>query len=473
MTPVDAHFLQTITILKDVPLDQLQWFLDNSEQYIVKEGDFLFKEDDPIKGTHILVNGSFKVYFTQGTGIRDLGIFENKEVTGYLPYSRGKFAGAFAQATKDSHLITFPIEKSRELIRLHFELTQALVHAMTDRVRQFTEYQQQNEKMMALGKLSAGLAHELNNPAAAIVRGSDMLKKHLQLQPETFKKIMSIQMTAEEVDLVNEKMFSIISQPKPLYTLMERTDKEDELTDWLDERSVENSFEVAENFVEYGFTISILDEFATHIPLSSISPVFNWINSNLVTDKMVSDIQDSSERISELVKSVKNFTHMDRGSDMQYGDIHSGIRNTITMLNHKIKKGNIELIEHFDLTLPEVKAFIGELNQVWTNIIDNAIDALEETKDGKIEISTRKDGEFVEVRFTDNGPGIPDDIKNQIFDPFFTTKEIGKGTGLGLDVVKRIIGQHNGSIKVNSVPGKTEFILCFPIHGIIHKAELV
>jgi signal transduction histidine kinase len=465
MKEVNASFLKSIDILKDVPEDQLNWFLDNSKQYIVKEGDFLFKEDDPIIGTHILVDGAFKVYFLQGKGMKEVGIFESKEISGYLPYSRGKIAGAFAQALRDTQMITFPIEKTREMINQHFELTQALVHVMTNRVKQFAEYTQQNEKMMALGKLSAGLAHELNNPSSAIVRGADMLKKHLQLQPETFKKVMEIQVTPAEVDIVNNKMFAVLSQPKPVLTLMERTDKEDELTDWLDQHQVENSFDVAENFVEYGFTVEVMEDFASHIPSTYISPVFNWINNNLITDKMVSDIQDASERISELVKSVKNFTHMDRGNDMQYADIHIGIRSTVTMLNHKIKKSSIRLIENFDQSLPEVKAYIGELNQVWTNIIDNAIDALEETENGTLEIKTEKDGEFVKVSFIDNGPGIPDDIKNQIFDPFFTTKEIGKGTGLGLEVVKRIIKQHNGSIKVNSEPGKTEFILCFPLNG--------
>lgn len=464
MTKIDPAFLKTYDALKDVPDDQLQWFIDNSEQYVIKEGDFLFKEDDPIRGTHILIDGAFKIFYVQGSGIRELGIFDKKQITGYLPYSRGKIAGADAQAVRDSEILTFPIARNKELLQ-HFELTQALVHVMTDRVRNFTAQVQQDEKMMALGKLSAGLAHELNNPSAAIVRGSDMLKKHLQLQPETFKKIMSIQMTPEQVDIVNGKMFEAMSKPYPNYTLMERSEKEDELVDWLEERGIDNSYDIAENFVEYGFNIELMEDFRSNIPDNYLSPVFNWINNNLVTDKMVNDIQEASSRISELVKSVKNFTHMDRGTDMQYADIHSGIRNTLTMLNHKIKKNSIEIVENFDSNLPEVKAFIGELNQVWTNIIDNAIDALEETENRRLEISTRKDGGFVEVRFIDNGPGIPADIKSQIFDPFFTTKEIGKGTGLGLDVVKRIMNQHRGTIKVNSEPGRTEFVFCFPING--------
>jgi signal transduction histidine kinase len=196
-----------------------------------------------------------------------------------------------------------------------------------------------------------------------------------------------------------------------------------------------------------------------------LSPVLNWVNNNLVTEKMVTDIQEASQRISDLVGSVKNFTHMDRAQDKQFCDIRVGLRNTLTMLNHKIKKGSVTVTEHFDETLPEVKAFIGELNQVWTNIIDNALDAMEGRPDSTLEIQTERDKEFVKVTITDNGPGIPKEDLDKIFDPFFTTKEIGKGTGLGLDVVARIVKQHHGSIKAKSVPGRTAFIVCFPIAG--------
>ena len=180
---------------------------------------------------------------------------------------------------------------------------------------------------------------------------------------------------------------------------------------------------------------------------------------------MVEDIQESARRIADLVNSVKTFTHMDRGTGKQYADIHIGIRNTLTMLGYKIRKGNITLVEDFDGTLPPVKAMISELNQVWTNLIDNALDAMEVNGKGTLTIKTEKDREFVQVFIIDDGLGIPGDIKSKIFDPFFTTKEMGKGTGLGLEVVQRIVHQHNGSIKVRSVPGKTEFIVCFPIDG--------
>ncbi|MDB5153663.1 MAG: glnL, partial [Mucilaginibacter sp.] len=180
---------------------------------------------------------------------------------------------------------------------------------------------------------------------------------------------------------------------------------------------------------------------------------------------MVQDISESSKRIAALVTSVKTYTHMDQGQDKQYADIHIGIKNTLQMLIYKIKKGNITMVKDFDTTLPPVKAQIGELNQVWTNLIDNALDAMEINSKGTLTIKTEKDREFVQVSIIDDGPGIPEEIRSRIFDPFFTTKEMGKGTGMGLEVVNRIVLQHNGTIKVVSEPGHTAFVVCFPIDG--------
>jgi signal transduction histidine kinase len=466
MITVTPDWLRSIDTLKEVPAEQLQWWIDHSRHYIVSEGDDAFEEDDAITATLVVVSGSFKLFYMQNGSMRELPEFGPQTIMGHLPFSRGKVAGVTARAISDAQLMEFPITLMQELIHTHFELTQALVHIMTDRVREGTAYLQQHEKMMALGKLSAGLAHELNNPAAAIVRSSTLLKQHLLQQPETFKKAISVRMDANQVDALTGRMFEVMSRSRQtVLTLMQRSDKEEELTDWLDEHEVENALEIAEHFVEFGFEPDDLEFFNDHVKMPHLSPVLNWVNNNLITEKMVTDIQEASQRISDLVGSVKNFTHMDRAQDKQFSDIRIGIRNTLTMLNHKIKKGSVTVIEQFDETLSDVKAFIGELNQVWTNIIDNALDALEGTPDSTLEIKTERDKEFVKVTIADNGPGIPKDDIDKIFDPFFTTKEIGKGTGLGLDVVLRIVKQHRGSIKVTSVPGRTAFVVCFPIAG--------
>lgn len=466
MQTVTTDWLQSIETLKDVPGSQLQWWIDHSRHYELDEGEFLFKMGDPIMGTHVIVSGRIHAFLHQNKGIRNIGFFEKGEISGYLPFSRGTVASVNGLVVDKVQIMTYPTEGMKDLIEHHYELTQALVHVMTSRVRDFTALQQQNEKMMALGKLSAGLAHELNNPASAIVRGSTSLLKHLQLEPETFKKVIAIKMSDEQVDRVNNKLFEVLARTdKPILTLMQRTSLEDNLAECLEGHDVANSQETAENFIEFGFTCEDIDEISAVVPPRDLSPVLNWMNNNLVTEKMVNDIQEASQRIATLVNAVKNFTHMDRDHDKEFADIHLGIKNTLTMLAHRFRSGNVQLVEDYDTTLPPVKAMVGELNQVWTNLIDNAFDAMEVNSKGRLEIKTKCNKNTVQVSISDDGPGIPEDISNSIFDPFFTTKDIGKGTGLGLDVVSRIVRQHGGSIKMASIPGRTTFEVCFPING--------
>ncbi len=463
---IEVSDFQSSEILKDVPADQLQWLIDESTHYILKEGDMLISPGDPVKGTHVIMTGKLELYRLQNNAKLGVAELPTGSITGILPFSRAKFANAYCQSMEESQIMSLPIPKLRDMIRDHFELTQVLVHVMTSRVREFTELEQQNEKMMALGKLSAGLAHELNNPAAAIVRGSASLKKHLQAQPENYKELMSIRMEPKEVDIVNEKMFAAIrNQERPILTMMQRSEMEDDISDWLYDEGIKDGMDMAENFVEFGFNREVLDEIKAHIPVGHRAPILGWINNNFTTERMVADIQEASKRIGDLVGSVKTYTHMDRGGDKEVVDIRLGIRNTLVLLNYKIKKANIEIVEDFEEDVPPILAMVGELNQVWTNLIDNATDALDGHPGAKLTIQTRLEKEFVKVSIIDNGPGIPKEIKSRIFDPFFTTKAIGKGTGLGLDVVSRIVKQHHGSITLISEPGKTEFLVCFPISG--------
>lgn len=279
-----------------------------------------------------------------------------------------------------------------------------------------------------------------------------------------FKEMALINIDEEQVNVLVNRLFGLLAETgRTQLTLKQRTVLEDEIADWFSDHDIENGYVIAESFVDFNFSITDLEAFSDSIPAESVSPVFNWLSNLLVTERMVEDIQQSSKRIADLVSSIKTFTHMDRAQVKEFADIHIGIRNTLTMLGYKIRKGNISVIEHYDESLPPVKALIGELNQVWTNLIDNAVDAMEINKKGVLTIKTERDGEFVQVTITDDGPGIPEDTIYSIFDPFFTTKAMGKGTGMGLEVVQRIISQHNGSVKVKSVPGCTEFTVCFPI----------
>jgi signal transduction histidine kinase len=460
MQQVTPAWLKSTDVLKEVPVEQLQWLIDNSQHYILKDGDYLFEPDKPITGTHFIITGKIRIYR------REMATILSRQITGYLPYSRGKVAFGYGDSVGDTQIMTLPMEKIMELIKDYFELTQALVSVMSNRVRESTAMIQQNEKMMALGKLSAGLAHELNNPAASIVRNAASLKKHLQAQPETFAKLVALKLDGEKIAAVKNEIAGILEkQANTHISLRDRNRLEDELSEWFEEHDIENGYEMAETFVEQGFKTTDLDCIYNCVTKTAASDVFSWMHDTVISEKMVADIHDASQRIADLISSIKTFTHMDRGADRQFARVDTGIRNTLTMLGHKIRAHNITVTQEYDSTLPEVKMLVGEINQVWTNLIDNAIDAMETNGKGILHIKTRRDREYAEITITDDGPGIPADVINQIFDPFFTTKEMGKGTGMGLEVVQRIIKQqHHGSVKVNSRPGHTEFVVCIPIN---------
>ena len=462
--PIHTDLLQQFEALATVPLEQLEWLEQHSKIEDFIYGDFISLGGAVTAGPHFILEGDILLFLKQGNENKEITTMGKGQIFGYLPYSRGVNSSVFAQVITKVKLMSFNTDEIRCMIRDHFELTQALVHTMNNRVREFTALQQQNDKMAALGKLAAGLAHELNNPAAALVSDSHFLNQHLRSQPSVLKELTALQLEPFQVDGVNKELQKILELTDlPRLSLREKTKKEEALSDWLIKKSIANTDEMSEIFADFNFSLGNLDTFGEILPKHAHSSIFNWIMNMLVTEKMLRDIQISSGRIAELIKSVKIYTHMDRGAEKMASDIHDGIRNTLSILGHKFRKGNVEIHENYDESLPPIMAYIGELNQVWTNLIDNALDSLESNKKGKITITTEKEREFVKVKVNDDGPGIPENIKSNIFDPFFTTKEIGKGTGMGLETVQRIILKHRGSIKAESVPGSTTFIICIPI----------
>jgi signal transduction histidine kinase len=464
MQPCTVELLKSFEPLAGVPDDQLQWLLDvgECEEYTV--GENIYEIGDTFPATNFLLYGKFNVYIQQGKQINEIGISEPGTISGYLPYSRGTTSIVRVTCVQDAIVLSVPVEDIKKATHLYFELTEALVHTMITRVRYATTRQQQYEKMFALGKLSAGLAHELNNPAAAIGRNASSLTELLKNIPKIFKQTAGLKLDNAQMEIFQERLHEIIDREQTEeLSMLEKSSMEDELTDWLMDHQIDD-YTFAEILVDYGFTIADLDYLAEIPPEYALVPVFKWLSYHLTTSKIVKEIAEASSRISELVGAVKNFSHMDRGGDKQYINIHTGLESTLTMLNYKLKKASIEVVRDFATDLPLAKALAGELNQVWTNIIDNAIDAMATNGKGTLTINTKQERNSVVVTITDNGPGIPEEISSMIFDPFFTTKEIGKGTGLGLDVVMRIIDQHHGSVKLKSEPGNTSFIVCIPIN---------
>ncbi|RFM27763.1 ATP-binding protein [Deminuibacter soli] len=463
---VTIEQLQQIEALADVPAPQLQWLIDQGEEYWLEKGDKLFSIGDHLDKTHVFLEGKIRLCAMQQGVLREVYVYDKAHVAGYLPFSRLVTVKLTCEILQRSHFLSIPGPIIREAIKLHYELTAALVGVMTNRVRDYTAFQQQTEKMISLGKLSAGLAHELNNPAAAIARTSGLLQTQVELLTELFKPLSQLQLTAEQVETLDKKINTLLcNRPMQIKSMLEQAAVEDALYNWMEEEELDvNAGELSANFAEAGIATADLDEIKACAPVQYLPLLLQWMNNGAVALKMAADIREASERISNLVNSVKNYTQMDRDGNLQPTDIHTGLRNTLTMLDYKLRKGNVTVEEHFDLTLPQLDAYPGELNQVWTNIIDNAIDAMAVNKEGVLRITTQQDNEFIEVTINDNGPGIPQEILANVFDPFFTTKEVGKGTGLGLDIVNRIMRQHKGTVRLRSQPGSTSFTLCFPIH---------
>jgi len=460
-TPELLSTLQSFDTFEEIHPEGLQWMISQSEYRFYDTGEKLFWPGQPVDYMQIILSGRYVARLEQKGQSRELGVWEAGYITGVLPFSRMKEARATGQALEPTYTLELHKKHFVEMVNVSYELTQALVAVMSDRVRDFTTMQFQNEKLMALGKLSAGLAHELNNPASAMVRNAEELYKKVHASPEKFKSVITMRITPEQTDRVNAILFSKIETAKELgLSLMEREERMDDIIDWLEDHSMEEGDDIAETFVDFGVTVDDLDQIHDIVGDDSLSPIMWWLESTLSLENLVNEIQEASGRISSLVKSVKDYSHMGRGVAMESVDVHEGLRSTITMLKHKFKSKNIKLIKNLTSELPRVEGFAGELNQVWTNLIVNAIDAM--GQDGTLTIDTYPDREYVRVDFMDNGAGIPEDIQTRIFEPFFTTKAIGEGTGMGLDIVKKIMDRHKARIDVESRPGKTTFRLCFP-----------
>lgn len=451
-------------VLAEVPRQQIEWVVGRGVLEELPAGEMFFRRGDPIDTLIMIMEGSTAFRMTQNGQYKTMGQLGKGDISGALPYSRAQSSSAEGVAVVDTIMFTLKKAHFHDLICECQEFTEVLVHLMTDRVRDSTKRAQQNEKLMALGKISAGLAHELNNPASAIVRSSESLQKHLSHVPDKFKRVISMNVTDEQVDCVNELLFTKIQHGiNKTESLMQRTNREDELTDWLDDNGYGDCYALSETLAEYGFCEHDLDKLKSDLNAEVFPSVVEWIDNVLTTEKMVGEIKEASNRISKLVSSVKSYSHMDRAGDQEPTNVHEGIHNTLTILNHKLKKNKVKLEETLDTELPAIMASPGELNQVWTNVIDNALDAMEDG--GTLSIITQKIGANVNVRISDSGPGIPAEVQDRIFEPFFTTKDVGKGTGMGLEVVQRIVEGHKGTIKLSSEPGNTNFEFCFPINN--------
>lgn len=456
--------LQAFPLFEGIPAEPLQWLIDNGEYLESCKDEMLFEDGQRIDHMQIVLKGSYIIRRNDGERKREVGVWSAPYVMGILPFSRMKETSAEGMALEPTYVLQLHKSCFTEMVNVSYDLVERLVSVMTDRVRDFQNIRLMDEKLMALGKMSAGLAHELNNPASAMVRASRELHRHLGQTPERFKALVTMRTTPEAVDEINEVLFERIRNHDPDndLSLLEREELTDDLTDWFENNDLDGE-DVIDTFIDWNFSAEHLQRVADAIPREAYRSVLWWLETNLTTEGLVDEIQRASGRIADLVSSIKSYSHMDSEPSMEFVDIHKGIKSTLTMLKFKFKKKNVRMVKTCNVNLPNIKALEGELNQVWTNLIVNALDVVPTDGSGQIEVKTYQQRSNLCVEVIDNGPGIPEDIQSRIFEPFFTTKGIGEGTGMGLDIVTRALKRHHGTVGVESEPGRTVFRVCFPL----------
>jgi signal transduction histidine kinase len=446
--------LAALPRLQGVPREELEWLVAYGTFEVREAGDVIGPKGKRIEKLWLIVSGHVEIRVDRGAGPRLVSEWHAGEVTGMLPYSRMKAPPGDNYCAEKSEFLALHEKQFPELIHRCPVFTAHTVHTMLDRARNFNTSALQDEKMVSLGKLAAGLAHELNNPASATKRGANLLLGELS-QLDAALRALSVGGTTNE-------LFDAIELVRPLCLTrpdagvrspIQQADREDELTDWLARHQLDPAH--APPLADTAVTIDALDTLAGATSGETLDAALRWLAARSTTHALAADIEHAATRIYELVAAVKKFTYMDSLAGPESVEVEAGIRDTMRVLDVKVTSKSAFITLDVEPGLPRVRATGGELNQVWMNLIDNALDAIPES--GRIDISAHRELDRVLVRVVDNGPGIPPDILPRIFDPFFTTKPPGQGTGLGLDLTRRLVRRYHGDISVESRPGLTEF----------------
>ena len=454
-------FLKKVPLFVSMPDHDLERLCEMVTEVYLNAGEQLFTEGSPGDKAYIIETGEIEILKASGGRSVLLAVRKSGEVIGEMSLLEAAPRFASGRARTESKLLAISHSQLDELLNTSASAARSLLFTITSRLRSTELMLRQSEKMAQLGTLTAGIAHELNNPAAAAQRGTSQLKSVIAQLQEAQIGLSKLSLTPEKWDELGQLNVLIRDRASNHIDIdtLERSDREYEIEEWLDAHNIPDAWEYAPTLVDLGFTEEQLGNLANNFSSNQLVEVIAWMGSSFNTFSLLEEINQGSERISEIVNSLKSYVYLDQ-APIQSVDIHEGINNTLVMLRHKLKEG-IDVKREYAESLPNIQAYGSELNQVWTNIIDNAIDAM--NGQGEIIIKTRQDGEWVIVELEDNGPGIPKDIQEKIFSPFFTTKTVGKGTGLGLNISYKIIEKHSGEIKVFSKPGNTRFQVSLPI----------
>jgi signal transduction histidine kinase len=460
----DVDELRTLFLFEKLSEDQLGWLCREGHVEVFEPG-WVLREGEPAEKFYILLEGAVALYRRVG----------EDEVEVNRTDGRGVYAGAFQaymgdriqqvynnslRATEQSRFFVLEADQFAHLMREWFPMPLHLLEGLFFGTRNSQRVIEQRERLLALGSLTAGLTHELNNPAAAAVRATSSLRERLAEMRQELAVIAAgfdQGMLSSLVRLEQEAVERMKSAPK--LSAMETTDLEDALGEWLEGHDVAEGWELAPTFVQAGLNQAYLDQLAEGISEDCLGDAIRWLNCAVDAELLMGEIQDSTTRVSTLIAAAKQYSQMDR-APYQVVDVHELLDSTLTLLAPKLAEG-IKVKKEYDRSLPSIPAYAAELNQVWTNLIDNAIGAMGPS--GTLTVRTSRDEDFLAVAIGDTGPGVPEEIRSRIFEPFFTTKPFGEGTGLGLDISWRIIvNKHHGDLKLESRPGATWFVARLP-----------
>ncbi|HEY9770625.1 MAG TPA: ATP-binding protein [Coleofasciculaceae cyanobacterium] len=457
--------LLKLELFQKLESDRLKWVCDRASKLELAKGDTLVQEGDPHQGFFILTSGSIGITrFSEGIEM-PIGQHHAPAFFGEIQIMTDDLVPVTLRALSDCQIHEITSEDFLQLVHQCRDFERTVFKTVQSRVKGLQSFIQNREKMAALGTLAAGLAHELNNPAAAVVRSlKDIMPAMLELQRMNLvygQRNVDEAHTAQWLKLRDEG-YDFIQSDR--YDPLAMMDREDAILDWLENYGVKEAWKLAEPLAAGNVQPIMLDELMARwrddtTELKDMG--LRWLALSFEVMVMIQSGLRGAERVSDLVQSMRSYSHLDRGAKQEV-DVHQGLEDTIQLLSHKLKQG-VKIKRTYDRALPKILAFGSELNQVWTNLIDNSIDAMSEK--GNLEIITVNKGDRIIVKVIDSGCGIPSEIQSRIFEPFFTTKTVGKGSGLGLDNVRRIVeNRHRGSVSLESEPGKTCFIICLPVN---------
>ena len=441
------------------PSEELTWLATNGARRTYSVGDVTTYKGQPEEWLQVVLSGRLAIRADRGAGSRKVIEWRGGDVCGLMPYSRGGSPPGDTVAEEPTETLAVHRDRIAEMIRECPHVTAVLVHAMLDRARHFTSSDLHDEKLVSLGKLAAGLAHEVNNPASAAVRAIKVLAASLSDADAAAGELETARLSDAQRAHLAEVRAACLAPRVSARSPIEHADRVEALATWLEVHGLDDS--AAATLADTDITIVTLDALANAMSGSALHAAVRSIACACVIRALTADIDASVTRIHELVAAVKGFTFMDRARTPESTDVGRGITDTFAMLGAKFREKSVAVDIRIPADLPRVLAFGGELNQVWLNLIDNALDAV--SSSGHIQVSAAREHARVIVRVVDDGTGIPREIQDRIFDPFFTTKGVGQGTGLGLDIVRRLVQRHEGDIDVTSQPGQTEFRVSLPI----------